>query len=423
VHKLGLRAAILVPLSVWEFRPGLPEAERAWKYLFTGAAASSKLRKMPGLFRIAYKLLVNDRGKFAALLVGISFAVLLMVMMTSLFAGLMNRASATIINTGARVWIMDRAVNTVSNNVPLPDYVLDAVRGIPGVKYAVPIYIGSGLVKLTSGDYQAVSIIGLDDTSLIGRPALLQGQINDIYADDAFIVVHDAEYSKLGSPQVGAQFEINDHRAVIVGVGRVASGGLFGIPTLYTTYSRATQDLPSTRFTMAFVLVEPKSPSDIPGIKRRVATLEYLALTREEFIERTADFYKYQTGVGTNILLMTAISFLVGLSISGQTFYSFILENLDKFGALKAIGAKSRELIAMILFQAGFTGLTGYGLGVGICTLLIAVAKLRLPDYAAMVTFSNLGVAFAMVLIITAVASYVGVRRVIHIEPFEIFRG
>ncbi len=82
-------------------------------------------------------------------------------------------------------------------------------------------------------------------------------------------------------------------------------------------------------------------------------------------MRRTSDFYKYQTGVGTNILLMTVISFIVGLSISGQTFYTFILENLEKFGALKAIGAKSRELIAMILFQAAFTGLTGYGLGVG----------------------------------------------------------
>jgi putative ABC transport system permease protein len=344
-------------------------------------------------------------------------------MMTSLFSGLMNRASATIINTGARVWVMDRAVNTVSNNVPLPDYVLDAVRGMKGVKYAVPIYIGSGLLKLPNGDYQAVSIIGLDDTSLIGRPALLEGRINDIYADDAFIVVRDAEYKKLGSPHVGVQFEINDHRALIVGVGRVASGGLFGIPTLYTTYSRATQDLPSTRFTMAFVLVEPKSDAQVGDIERQVAALGYLALTREGFITRTANFYKYQTGVGTNILLMTAISFLIGLSISGQTFYTFILENLDKFGALKAIGAKSQELIAMILFQAGFTGLTGYGLGVGVCTLLIVAAKMRLPDYAAMVTFQNLAVAFVMVLIITAVASYIGVRRVVHIEPFEIFRA
>jgi len=378
---------------------------------------------MYGILRIAYKLLVNDRGKFAALLLGISFAVLLMVMMTSMFAGLMNRASATIINTGARIWVMDPAVNTVSNNVPLPDYVLDAVRSINGVKYAVPLYVGGGLVKLGNGDFQPVSIIGLDDTSLIGRPSLVAGRIEDIYGDDAFIVVKDSEYGKLNSPPVGTEFEINDNRALIVGIGVVASGGLFGIPTLYTTYSRATQDLPSTRFTMTYVLVEPKTEADIPYIKQRVAATGYRAFTREEFIQHTSDFYTYQTGIGTNILLMTAISFIVGLSISGQTFYTFILENLDKFGALKAIGAKGSELIAMILFQASFTGLTGYGLGVGLCSILIAAAKLRLPDYASMVTFKNLGLAFGMVLVITAFASYIGIRRVIRIEPFDIFRS
>ncbi|MDE2354996.1 MAG: ABC transporter permease, partial [Betaproteobacteria bacterium] len=40
---------------------------------------------MPGILKIAFKLLVNDRGKFAALLVGILFAVFLMIMMTSMF--------------------------------------------------------------------------------------------------------------------------------------------------------------------------------------------------------------------------------------------------------------------------------------------------------------------------------------------------
>ncbi|MBS0577771.1 MAG: ABC transporter permease [Proteobacteria bacterium] len=378
---------------------------------------------MSGILRIAFKLLVNDRGKFAALLVGITFAVLLMVMVTSMFAGVMRRASATVINTGSGIWVMDRAVNTVANNIPLPDYVLAAVRSIEGVKYAVPIFTGSALAKLPNGDYQAVSIIGLDDSSLTGRPELIEGHIEDIYADNAFIVVKDSEYQKLGSPHVGAEFEVNDHRGVIVGVGRVASAGLFGIPTLYTTYGRAVQDLPSTRFTMSYVLVEPKTPKDIASITSQVAALGYLALTKDQFIQRTSAFYKYQTGVGINIMLMTVISFIVGLSISGQTFYTFILENLDKFGALKAIGARSRELIAMILFQAAFTGLTGYGLGVGLCSLLIAAAKMRLPSYAATVTFFNLGVAFVMVLIITGVASYTGIRRVIHIEPFDVFRS
>jgi hypothetical protein len=95
---------------------------------------------MGGLLRIAYELLVNDRAKYAALLVGITFVVFLMIEMTS--------------------------------PIPLPDYVLDEVRSLPGVKYAVPLYSGGALLKLRDGAYQSVNIIGLDDTTLFGRPAL-----------------------------------------------------------------------------------------------------------------------------------------------------------------------------------------------------------------------------------------------------------
>ena len=378
---------------------------------------------MKGILRIAYKLLVNDKGKFAALLVGITFAVFLITMMTSMFAGILKRSSSTVINIGARVWVMDPAVNTVASSIPMPDYILDAVRSIEGVNYAVPLYSGGSLVKLRSGIYQAVTILGLDDATLFGRPELLDGKIEDIYAENGFVVVKDAEFAKLDNPKLGTDFEINDHRAVVVGIAKVTTGGLFGVPTLYTTYNRAIQYLPTSRYTLAYVLVEPKSSDAIPHIKEEIKKLGYEALTKEEFIKKVSTFYKYKTGLGINVMLMTVISFVVGLSISGQTFYTFILENLEKFGALKAIGAKGRELIYMILFQAGFTALTGYGLGIGLASLVIAGAKLRLPSYAAQITHGNLIFAFIMVLVIAGISSYIGVRKVIRIEPFDIFRG
>ncbi|HYB56326.1 MAG TPA: ABC transporter permease [Alphaproteobacteria bacterium] len=378
---------------------------------------------MPGILRIAYKLLVNDRAKFAALLVGITFAVFLMIEMTSLFSGILKRASATVINIGASIWVMDPAIQTVANTIPLPDYVLDEVRSIPGVKYAVPLYSGTALLKLRDGVYQAANIVGLDDTSLFGRPTLIAGTIEDIFAENAFLAVEDSEFYKLENPKIGAEFELNDHRGVIVGIAHVASSGLFGVPTLYTTYNRALQYIPNTRFTISYLLVEPKTPADVPAIKRQVAAAGYLALTKDEFIQKISNFYKYQTGIGTNMLLMTVISFIIGMSISGQTFYTFILENLDKFGALKAIGAKGRELISMILFQASFVALTGYGIGVGLCALVIWLALLYIPDYAAIITYPNLGLALVMVVIIAAFSSYVGVRKVLKIEPFDIFRG
>ncbi len=378
---------------------------------------------MWGLLTISYKLLVNDRSKFAALLIGITFAVFLMVQMMSLFAGILIHASSTVSNAGAPMWVMDPAVQNASSAIPLPDYVLDEVRSVPGVKYAVPLYSGAGLVKLPNGDYEAATIMGLDDTSLFGRPIMLEGKIDDIYAENGFIIIKDAEYPKLGSPKIGTTFEINDHTAKIVGIAQVPNAGIFGTPTLYTTYNRALQYLPGSRFTMSYVLVQPKSVSDAPAIEAAIARLGYVAQTKTEFAGKIANFYTFKTGMGTNILLMTVISFVVGLTISAQTFYTFILENLEKFGALKAIGAKQYELIAMILFQATFASLTGYGLGVGLCTLVIWLAKLRIPDYAAVTTFSNLGLALVMVLIMAAVSGYLGVRKVLKIEPFDIFRG
>src|SRR5579862_5584829 len=171
---------------------------------------------MKGILKLAYKLLVNDKAKFTALLVGITFAVFLMIPMTSLFAGVLNRASATVINLGASIWVMDPAVQTVANTIGMPDYVLDAVRSIEGVHYAVPLYSGGALVKLSDGTYQAVTVVGLDDTSLVGRPRLLEGEINDIYGENAFVVVKDTEFPKMGNPKVGTEFEVNDHRGVIV---------------------------------------------------------------------------------------------------------------------------------------------------------------------------------------------------------------
>lgn len=396
---------------------------------------SNKIRSIPGklrmpqlphntgILRIAYKLLVNDKGKFAALILGMTFAVFLMNMMTSLFSGILKRSSATIINIGADIWVMDPSVQNPLNSIPMPDYVLDAVRSIKGVKYAVPLYTGGALLKLPNGDYQSISVVGLDDESLFGRPELIEGNIEDIYAENAFIVLKDAEYSKLNSPKLGAEFEVNDHRGVVVGIARATTGGLFGTPTLYTTYKRAVQYLPNPRFTTSYILVEPKDEAAVNDIKEEVSKLGYRAETKDELIARVSNYYKYKTGVGTNILIMTVISFIVGLSISGQTFYTFVLENMERFGALKAIGAKGSELIYMILFQAALTSLVGYGLGIGGSTMMIIFAKLRLPSYASIITYSNLGRAFIMVLIIAGISSYIGVRKVLKIEPFDIFRG
>jgi len=376
-----------------------------------------------GLTKIAIKLLTGDSGKFFTLVLGVGFAVFLMLQMTSVFFGVIAKSGSTIYDTGADMWIMDRSVDNSKDNIPLPDYVLDYARSLPGVLYAAPIYVGAGTVKLPNGKYQAVDIVGLDDVSLMGRPIMIKGNINDIYSSYAFIAIKDADLKKLGNVHIGSSFEINDHKGVIVGFGKNPMSGLFGNPTLYTTYTRATEDLPTTRFTISYVLLKIKSPKYIPEIKKAIAKIGYRALTSKEFTKVNSNFYMFKTGFGMNVLIMTLVSFIVGLSIAGQTFYTFVLENLEKFGALKAIGATRKELVFIIVIQAVMVGFIGYGVGVLLSSTMIALGHLKIPNYAAMLGYSNMLAAFIMVVFITAFASFLGVRKVLKVEAFEVFRG
>lgn len=394
-----------------------------WNLSMSYQSNINQILQTNGLLKIAIKLLANDRGKFFTLIIGITFAVFLMMQMTSVFSGVMHRSAATIFNVGAKMWVMDPSVNIQADNIPMPNYILDAVKSIKGVKYAMPLYTGGGLIKLSSGRYQSANIIGLDDATLFGRPRMIKGDIYNIYNNDAYIVLKDAEFHKLDNPDMGTVFEVNDHRGVIVGMAKGLVSGLFGTPTLYTTYRRAISDLPTTRFTISYILLEPKSDEDITYIKKQIEALGYLALTQDEFVAKNKNYYLYKTGLGMNVFIMTLISFVVGLSIAGQTFYTFVLENIEEFGALKAIGAKKNELIEMIFFQSAVVGFLGYGFGVFLSSILIALAKLRLPEYASLVTYQNLSISFCMVLFIILFSSYLGIRKVIHIDPFDIFRG
>jgi putative ABC transport system permease protein len=185
--------------------------------------------------------------------------VFLMMQMTAMFAGILNRAYSTVTNIGATMWVMDPAVNTATSPIHCPTTCWTRCAAWTASATRCRCSSAARWSSSPDGTYQSVSVVGLDDDSLFGRPELEQGNIQDIYADNSFFVVDDAEFSKLENPKIGTTFELNDHRGVIVGIAKVASNGLNGVPTLYTTYNRAIQYLPSTRFTISYVLVQPKT--------------------------------------------------------------------------------------------------------------------------------------------------------------------
>jgi putative ABC transport system permease protein len=69
--------------------------------------------------------------------------------------------------------------------------------------------------------------------------------------------------------QIGDTLELNDHRAVVVGICRVTRS-FQSQPSVYTTYSRATTFAPRERKLLSFILAKAKPGANLPAVCERI---------------------------------------------------------------------------------------------------------------------------------------------------------
>lgn len=381
---------------------------------------------------VALKMLLGDQAKYVAIIMGIVFASMLITHQEAIFCGIMDRTVSAIIDLGLPdIWVMDPKVQFIDDIKPLQDTQLSRVRGVEGVEWSVPLYKGLLKARLNNGNFQTCNILGLDDATLIGGPPyMVEGQLADLRRAEAVIVDEVGARGKLAKRlpdgtsiplKVGDTMELNDHRAIVVGICRVTRT-FHSQPVIYTTYSRAVTFAPHERKLLSFVLVkaaEDVTPEELCGRIERTTGL--CARTREDFKQLTKMYFLKYTGIPINIAIGMVLSFIVGTAIAGQAFYSFTLDNLRHFAALKAMGASNRKILMMMALQAMVVGSIGYGIGVGAAA---AVGRLfKDTDMAFLLVWEALVISGLTVVVICVLASFWSVRKVMRLEPAIVFNN
>ncbi len=386
------------------------------------------------MYAIALKMLVGDRGKYLGIIMGLTFASLLITQQSSIFTGLMTRTYGAITDISQPdIWVMDPKVQFIDDVKPLQDTELYRVRSIPGVDWAVPLYKGLLKARLENGNFQICNVLGLDDATLIGGPpAMLEGRLDDLRRQDSIIVNDVGAMTRLAKPpkerggkriplKVGDTLEINDHRAVVVGICRV-SRTFQSQPVIFTTYNRATAFAPRERKLLSFVLVKAKKGEELQTLCKRITRRTRLAAyTAQQFKDLTYNFFMENTGIPINFGIAVALGFLIGTAIAGQTFYNFTLENLRYFGTLKAMGATNTMLLRMIILQAFVVGAIGYGLGVGGASLFGYLFSET--ELAFRLTRELLYVSAGAIAVIIVFSALISIRKVMRLEPAIVFKA
>jgi putative ABC transport system permease protein len=397
------------------------------------------------MLRLGLKMLMGDRAKYVGLLFGITFTSFLVTFAASYFCGFMTRGFALISEHRAvDVWVMDPAVESTEQTINIPDSALARVGSVAGVMSAFPLALGTVEARFPNGRFQPYQLICVDDATLFGVPALRDGLSPDVLrTPDAVIVdpggtegkletpVSKADQWTFGQPHLNAptrelavndELLVNDHRVVVKARAR-ALPRYPPRPLMYTTLSNARRILLPERHTFTFVLATAAPGVSPHELARRIqAQTGMKARSSDDFIADTVRWFLINSEDVGDIAAMLSLAMSVGFGVTGVMLYMFTSESLKQYAVLKAMGATSGLLLAMIFVQSGLCALLGTGLGLGLCAITGHIAATEVNYPFRMMWFTPLA-GSVMVMLVSVVAAAISARPVLKLEPGVVFAG
>ena len=363
---------------------------------------------------LARRYLFSDRIRLAIAAGGVGFAVLLIVLILALFQGIIDQIGQLASAAPSDLWVMQTGTPDPAHGASiLPNSVLSDLQEVPGVDAAQPLLgramqVGSArfgfVMAVPEGPFQAQTIEAFGAASSPERGTVI---LSEVLAKDAGVGRGD-------DVDIGASsFEVAEVSSSLV--------GSFSVSALLDSQDAAQLFGDPEAFSFALVVVSPGAdPEQVAAaIQDQLPGTD--ALTGQEFADVLRQ--EIEEGLVPIIAVIIGLAFVVGLAVIALTIYTSTVERTRDYGVLKAVGASPWQLFAVVVRQSVVVALAGYVLG---ASLGVAVGRLlqdAVPSFTLLFRWQDFLFVLAAVLVMSAVATLVPVRRVASIDPAIVFRA
>lgn len=375
------------------------------------------------MFLVALKIILYDKVKSLITLIGVVFAVALIFAQIGIYIGLMETSSVIIDHTSGDIWITSKNSRNFDFSQPFPEYKINKVLAVEGVKDAEKLIVMWGVIKQAEGGTEQVEIVGYNPDTGIGGPWKMKtGHFRDV-KNGNYAIVDKSSMRRLGKIKTGDYREVLNKRLQIVGISEGVKS-FTTAPIIFTSY-KVAQNLggyvgqENTVFIVVDVLEGYSTQKVVSRLQEVLKNLD--VYTKAEFSRKTRMYWTIETGVGFSFLITILISFLIGMLIVGQTVYNSTIEYLKEFGTLKAIGATNFDIYRIIFSEAFINATAGYIIG-----LFLTLISTKIYQATEMVFTIKIWVAlmvFILSLIMCFSAAFISVRKIREIDPALVFRG
>jgi len=366
---------------------------------------------------IARRNLLAEKGRLAMSVCGVAFAVLLVLIVLSLYRG-WSGIGRVITRLPGDVWVTQPGTNNLFRSSSfLPAGREGDLQAVAGVQLAMPVYSREMGYQRDGADYNvlfmafdapAATASGLpQETRYRYFPAPGEIDVDSVFADKAGIRTGDvmdvlgqslrvAHVTKGGNAVLAQSAFINgaDARTIF---------GTAGMVNFYLITTQPGADAAAVQHQLAGV---------IPNSEVHASAAFSEALSRD-----VSEGFLPVVGV------LVGIGIVVGGAVVALTTYTATIEKSRDFGVLKALGASSAYLYRIVITQSVIVGALGSLLGVAASAISTAVIARSIPEFITDLRWIDVTIIFLATLAMAIAASYVPVRRINGIDPAMVFRA
>lgn len=369
------------------------------------------------MWELARRNLFRERTRLAISVLGVAFAVVLMLVLSGLYTSYVNRIGNYYQQTAADLWVVQSGTaNFYHSSSVLPAQAGSQIQGVQGVASVSP-YLGRQVAFQRGGKDFITYAVAVPEGETVQGPVNVEEGSADPGSGEIVIDRVLARQANLG---LGDTIDLRGTSFEIVGI--TSGGDMIMYQYSWITFADALE-LQGNSEIVNFFRVQLLDVADVASVQRGIegAVPGAEAWTVPYVIDQNQGLIRETFLPVVSVLLF--IGFAVGTAVIGLTTYSTILEKRREYGILKAIGARSGALFRTLLGQSGTSGLIGYLVGTVISFVLAVWVPKKVPQFSI-----DIGLG-AVLWVLAAAAGMVVVSvglpllRLRRIDPAEVFKA
>jgi putative ABC transport system permease protein len=364
---------------------------------------------MFGRVPLARRNVLAEPRRLAASAAGVGMAIMLILLLDGLWAGIKANITTYEDNVGADLYVAQSGTRNFFGAISvIPTSTVDTVRADPDVDWAVPVRGFFSIVELHDRKVPTY-VIGSVPGERGGPWELHQGRVPE--TDDEVVI--GSVMAKRHGLTIGDRVEFMGRAFTVVGTSTDAFMASF----VFMTHA-ATDQLLRAPATTSFVLVATDHPT---AVRARLASSGFSVLDRDQLAR--ADLKLMARAYSVPLTVMRAVAFAIGSLVIALTVYTAIADRRREYGIVKAMGAHGRRLLALAVEQTLI--IAAIGLVTGGLLFLAGRAYISWvrPQFIILASPGSLGRAVVASVLMGLVAAALPARRLARLEPATAYRS